>query len=188
MKKSRQRILDRLDLALEDGHAVRIERDVLDDGDLYGIVLGLSPRWVAIQQLNDRVYPDGLAFFRVKHVTKVRKDRDSDYVLRALAALDHEPQPVDLPAEARTRDVLRLASERGPVLSFYDEREGESAMWVGRLGKQDDKTFALRFIGTDGRWDAGTDRFPYSAATLIETGTRYLEGIARFGDPAPPDA
>ncbi|WP_019143559.1 hypothetical protein [Aeromicrobium massiliense] len=187
MKTSRRRVLDRLQIALEDGHVVRIERDDLDDGDLYGLVVGLSSRWVAVEQLADRIYPDGVALVRTKHVTQVRKDRDTDYVLRALSAMGHAPRRIDLRAETRTRDALEQASHLAPIVGFYDEHD-DSAMWVGHLGELGATDFTLHFVSTDGRWDERTDRFPYSTVTLVESGTRYLDGIARFAAPAPEGA
>lgn len=188
MKKSRRRVLDRLERAQRRGRPVRLERDRVHDGNVRGFVAAVSDRWVAIELIHDSVHPDGLSFVRVKHVSRVRKDRDADFVMRALRETGPTRAQVTLPKDARTRDVLRLAAERARVVGFYDESRDASAYYVGRPTSVDDDGFDFRYVSTGGRWNRSLERFEFREVSRLDIDARYLQALATYGDQAPEDA
>ncbi len=188
MKTSRRKVLDRLERAQRRGRPVRIERDRVHDGDVRGFVAAVSDRWVAVELVHDNVHPDGLAFVRVKHVTRVRKDRDAGFVIRALRETGPTRAHVTLPQDARTRDVLRVAADRASVVGFYDEDRDASAYFVGRPTAVDEDGFDFRYISTGGRWNRSVERFEFREVSRLDVGARYLDALATYGDPVPEDA
>jgi hypothetical protein len=189
MKKSRRRILDRLERAQRRGRPVRIERDRVHDGQVGGFVLAVTRRWVALEVLHDGLFPDGIAFVRPKHVTRVRKGDHWAYAERVLAGHGHVMPHVRLPDDARTRDVLQVASDRGPMIAFHLEHEEDGPLMVGHLVDLADDGFTLRFIDPAGEWEHPELReFAYGEVTRIDVGTQYVQALADYGDPAPEGA
>lgn len=167
---------------------MRLERDRVHDENLDGLVLAVTRRWVAVQVL-DGSYPDGVAFVRPKHVTRVRKDDGWRYTQRVLAGLDHVTPHVDLPEDARTRDVLEVAERLGPMIAFHLEHEETSPMMVGHIHHLGDEELELRFIDSAGIWEHPEVRvFGYGEVSRLDVDARYLQGLATYGDPAPEDA
>jgi len=188
MKKSRRRVLDRLERAQRRGRPVRLERDRVHDGNVDGIVLAVTRRWVAVELL-DGPYPDGITFVRPKHVTRVCQDGGWRYTQRVLAGVGHQPRHVALPEDARTRDVLEIASAISPMIAFHLEHEEDTPMMVGHVFALGDDELELRFIDSEGAWEHPEVRvFGYGEVTRIDVGSRYVEALATYGDPAPEDA
>ena len=85
---SRKVVLGRLQDAVSGQYPVRLERDQeWWADDINGFVVGVSDRWVAVQELADSVYVDGYEVVRMEDITDIEDDRESGYIERAVAGL-----------------------------------------------------------------------------------------------------
>ena len=181
-----QKVRRRLEQAVGSGRVVDLERDELDQ-DARGFVLSLSEGWVALQVLADGVYVDGVVLLRViKDISAVR-DAHSTYVARALERLEQSLASFAIPTGADARDLVILAAELHPLSAFALADNGDEALMVGRLVKAGRRRARHRFIDADGVWADADDRWRYDEIVSIYIGGRYIDALARFGDPGPAD-
>jgi len=187
MPMSRKKVHKRLHRSLELQEPVRIFRRDLIDWSLRGFVVSVSDQWIAVQGLEDTIYLDGLELIRVEDITSVKKDENAPYIHRALASLGRPVLRVDIPQGADTRDVIELAAAQAPLIGVHSEHWDEEPLWIGRLERLGKKRFDLLFVDAGGEWDDVPDRWRYKDITRVTFGTRYIDGLERFGDvpPAP---
>lgn len=184
MKKSK--VLRRLDEASTSGRVVIIERDGLDERTR-ALVLSRNDDWVAVQDLGDGVHLDSVVLMRIRDISSVREDR-TGYYNRAIAALGEPVATFSIAEDATARDLLVEASQLHPLSAFAIGDEGDEALMIGRLLKAGKRKVRLRFIDTCGTWDDDVDTWTYEQIASITIGGRYIDGLARFGDPCPDDA
>lgn len=101
---------------------VRIERDRFDTWALYGFVVSVTEKWLAIQTLADGVYTDGYEAVRIKHIDRVKVDWTSDYIEQALATLGRPDADFVVPDGAVTKDVLAAAARHSTMFGVHFER------------------------------------------------------------------
>lgn len=186
MTQPREAITTLLQAALDGQTPVIIERN--HDwwaADVRGFVVGLTKRWVVVQALSDAIYADGVQMIRRKHVTDVIDNSERGYIARAAAALGRSEVGLSVPADARTPDVLRVASAHSPLVGVFIEKKDEDARLIGHITAYGDKTFDMQLIGPKGEWTTTSSRHKYKHVTRIEVGDRYSGGLSRFGDPRP---
>lgn len=184
MKKSK--MLRRLDEASTSGRVVTVERDGLDER-AQALVLSRNDDWVAVQDLSEGVHLDSVVLMRIRDISSVREDR-TGYYNRAIAALGEPKATFSIADDATARDLLVQASELHPLSAFAIGDEGDEALMIGRLLKAGKRKVRLRFIDTCGTWDDDVDTWTYGQISSITIGGRYIDGLARFGDPYPDDS
>lgn len=184
MKQSKVR--RRLDEALLTGRVVTVDRADLAEST-QAVVLSRNADWVAVQDLGDGVHLDGVVLMRIRDISSVREDR-TGYFNRAIAALGEPKATFSIVDDATARDLLVQASELHPLSAFAIGDEGDEALMIGRLLKAGKRKVRLRFIDTRGTWDDDVDTWTYGQISSIAIGGRYIDGLARFGDPCPEDS
>jgi hypothetical protein len=122
---------------------------------------------------------------RRKHITDVIDNSEHGYIARAVAALGKPEVGLSVPLDARTPDVLRLASAHSSLVGVFIEKKDEDAQLIGHITGYGDKTFVMQLIGPKGEWTATSSRHKFKHVTRIEVGDRYSGGLSRFGDPRP---
>ena len=182
---SRKKVQKRLQRALEMQEPVRIFRRDLVDWSLRGFVVSVSDEWIAVQALEDTIYLDGLELIRRDDITSVKVDENAPYIHRALTSLGRPVLRVDLPQQAVTRDVIELAAAQSSLIGVHSEQWAGEPLWIGRLERLGKKRFDLLFVDAGGEWDAIPDRWRYRDITRVSIGTRYIDGLERFGDVPP---
>lgn len=175
----------RLEQAAGSGRVVDMAREELGQDDR-GFILSLSDHWVALQVLADGVYVDGVVLLRVQDISAVR-DAHSAYVARALERLEQSSALFAIPTGADARDLVVLAAELHPFSAFALADDGDEALMIGRLVKAGRRRARHRFIEADGTWADADDRWRYDEIVSIHVGGRYIDALARFGDPGPAD-
>lgn len=188
MPMSRKKIQKRLHRALEIQEPVRIFRQDLIDWSLRGFVVSISDQWIAVQALEDTIYLDGLELIRVDDISSIKKDENAPYIHRALTSLGRPILRVDLPQDAEARDVIELAAAQGSLIGVHSEQWDGEPLWIGRLERLGKKRFHLLFVDAGGEWEAIADRWRYKDITRVTIGTRYIDGLERFGDVPPEPA
>lgn len=148
------------------------------------LVLSRNDGWVAVQELIDGVHLDSVVLMRIRDITSLREDR-TGYYNRAIAALGEPMATFSIAEDATARDLLVQASELHPLSAFAIGDEGDEALMIGRLLKAGKRKVRLRFIDTSGTWDDDVDTWTYGQIASITIGGRYIDGLARFGDPYP---
>lgn len=182
----RSKVLGRLDDAAVSGRVVTIDRAELGES-AQAVVLSRNDKWIAVQELSDGVHLDSVVLLRLRDVSAVREDA-SGYYNRAIAVLGVPRAVFLIDEDATARDLLVQAAGLHTLSAFAIGDEGEEALMIGRLHKVGRRKVRLRFIYTDGTWDDHVDTWRYSQIASITIGGRYVDGLARFGDPCPDDA
>jgi hypothetical protein len=182
---SRKKVQKRLQRALEMQEPVRIFRRDLIDWSLRGFVVSVSDEWIAVQALEDTIYLDGLELIRRRDITSIKKDENAPYIHRALTSLGRPVLRVDLPQDAGTRDVIELVAAQASLIGVHSEQWDGEPLWIGRLERLGKKRFDLLFVDAGGEWDAIPDRWRYRDISRVTIGTRYIDGLERFGDTPP---
>lgn len=177
----RSKVLGRLDDAVVSGCVVTIDRAELGES-AQALVLSRNDKWVAVQELNDGVHLDSVVLVRLRDITAVREDA-SGYYNRAIAVLGEPKATFSLDEDADTRALLLEAAALHALSAFAIGDDGEEALMIGRLIKAGPKKVRHRFLYTWGEWDDHVDTWRYRQISSITIGGRYVDGLARFGDP-----
>lgn len=183
---SRKVVLGRLQDAVSGQYPVRLERDQeWWADDINGFVVGVSDRWVAVQELADSVYVDGYEVVRMEDITDVEDDRESGYIERAVAGLGRPKVDFHLPGGPSTAEVLRSAADHSALICVYLEMEDDTTLLVGRITRLGDRKFDIQLIGPKGVWVVEPTRWWYKDVTRVEFGDRYSAALERFGEERP---
>ncbi|MCU1407352.1 MAG: hypothetical protein JWQ43_3655, partial [Glaciihabitans sp.] len=180
------KIRRRLGDALHTGRVVRVWRDAYDSEFTDGIVVALIDEWVALHEIAHGVFLDGVVLMRLNDVSTVR-DGHNDYIERAITMLGQPVCGFTCSPDASTRDLLKAAAELHPLTAFALGDEGDEQLMIGRLAKAGKKRLRHRFLRPDGTWAADVDRWKYRQISSIHIGGRYIDALAKFGDPYPED-
>jgi len=186
MTMSREAVAHQLAEAAHLQYPVRIRRD--RDWwcePVYGFVVSVSGRWVAVQRLVDSVYIDGYEVLRISDITDVDPDHQSDHVEKGLSSLGRPEVDFYLPAHADTPDVLEAAARHSVLVGIHLEMDGPTTMLVGVITELRKRKFDIQLIGPRGEWVVDSTSWWYGDVTRVVLGNRYTLQLERFGDARP---
>lgn len=169
---------------LEAHRLTRVWRDAYDAAYTDGLILALTNDWVVMHVVADGAYLDDVQMMRLRDISTVI-DGHNDYIERAVRGLARPVARVGLHNDATVRDLLLAAADLHPLIAFSLGDEGEEQLMVGRLVEAERHGVRLRFLAPDGTWADEVDRWGYEQISSIQVGGRYLDALARFGDPYP---
>lgn len=156
---------------------------------IHGFVVGLTPEWVALQTIADGVHFDGFSFYRLSEVDEVYAGAGAAgnaYLQRAIDELGRPPVPFRFPTDATVRDLLAIGSQSSALMWVTVEDGDDETYAVGKLRELHDTGFNFQHIEANGVWYDHIDSWEYENVTSVDICTRYLDALARFGDPLPP--
>jgi len=180
-------IVDQLREAARYQYPVRIDRGRGAWGleSVYGFVVSVSRRWVAVQSFVDSVHFDGYEVVRIGDVIGVADKRTNGYVERVIGVLGRPEVDFSLPADATTREVLGSATEHSSLVRIHFEMELDDPMFVGSIVQLGARKYEIQRIDTSGVWESEPTRWWYGEVTRIGFGDRYSATLQRFGDKRP---
>jgi len=182
--KARDSIASQLRAAARDQYPVQIWREHEWGADsVYGFVVDVSPRWVAVQCLADSVYFDGYQLLRVEDVIDVVDDRENGFIERGIASLGRPEVDFHLPDVANTAEVLRAATDHSELVGIDMEKRDQ--FFVGVVTTLGERKFDMHLIGADGAWLHDPGRWWYGDVTRVMFGDRYTHQLKRFGESRP---
>ncbi|MEV5040639.1 hypothetical protein [Microbacterium sp. LMI1x-1-1.1] len=186
MAKTKPEISHELGSALADQFPIRVYRRRKWEFDrIWGYVIGLSHEWVALQQLSDGVYVDGVTVVRILDVFDVEDLEENRYIERAVKVLGRPDSNFQLGPDATTRDVLSSASRHGKMLGVRFEADSDDPLMIGRVTGFGERKFEMMLINAAGVWATTPTREWYGDVTQVFVGDRYSTALARFGDSYP---
>lgn len=186
MNSKKKELSDRLREAAATDEPLRIDRDQEWWADpIYGFVVGLNGRWVAIQALADSLYVDGYEFIRLDHITDVAGNDENRFVTRGLARLGRPEVDFELPEASSTTAVVRAVANYAPLACVHMESDWDRPFIVGRIEAVDHENFDIQLISPSGMWVPGISRWPLSDVTRMSVGDRYSSALEEFGDQRP---
>lgn len=184
--KTKSEITHELESALADQFPIRVYRRRKWEFDrVWGYVIGLSHEWVALQQLSDGVYVDGVTVVRILDVFDVEDLKENGYIERAVEVLGRPDPNFQLEPNATTRDVLSSASRHGKLVGVRFEAESDDPLMVGRVTGLGERKFEMMLVNPAGVWVTSPLREWYGDVTCVFVGDRYSTALAQFGDGYP---
>ena len=168
-------IVDQLRDAEKTQHPVRIDRrrGLWQMESIYGFVVSMSERWVALQSFVDSVFFDGYEVVRIADVVDVKDQRGEGYVERALAGLGRPEVDFTLAGAETTSEVLKAAADHSSLVCIRIEMEREDPMLVGRIVRLGARKYDIHFIDPGGVWESEPRREWYGDVTRVMFGDRY---------------
>ena len=156
---------------------------------IHGLVVGLTPEWVVLQMIADSVHFDGFGFYRLSEIDEVYQGAGAAgnaYLQRAIDQLGRPPVPFQLPADASIRDLIAIASKASTLLWVTIKDESAETSAVGKVKVLHQTGFDFQQIDANGVWQDTIDAWEYENVMAVDVCTRYLDALAEFGDPLPP--
>jgi hypothetical protein len=170
-----------LDEARAARHEVRVARDILDAGAIYGVPLDVSAELVLLATVKDWGI-DGYALLRIGDVSEVRSDETERFSERVLAAEGElvrlvPPSPsVPVSSWAAAFEALRASGRF--ALVHEEQYEGEP-MCVGPIVGLTDTGVLVHYVDTVGVWDPEPSEICIADITLVQFDDRYSTVFGR---------
>ncbi|KQS66545.1 hypothetical protein [Modestobacter sp. Leaf380] len=181
-------VLTRLARAQQNQLLVTVRRWVPDADRLEGFVVGISPKWLALQRLSDRIAFDGWHLIRVKDIQAVSLDPDPEcFEVKALQARSLWPPAAPELSLGDVVSSLKSASAITGMVSVFDEFARPDVCWIGAVTSLDDSKLHLREVNTRGGWASKPHTFDPADVTRIDFGGGYEEAL-RLVAGSPPTA
>jgi hypothetical protein len=168
-------------LALQPPDLVEVTRDELDDRGVktQGFPVGLSPEFLLLNALGDRIDLDGYTVVRLSDITELTRSfpRKSFY----LRALDLKgirpvvPEGIDL---TDVRSLLASIERRYPLITIHRERVAPDECEIGRLKLASDGGYALLWITPEATWEHDYRTYRYSDITRVGFDAQYERTLA----------
>lgn len=186
MSQSRNKILGRLNSALNSGEPVKIVRKHLDESETPGFVIAVLEDWVVIQDFIGGAHLDDVVLLRLDKVTKVQAHGDSEYLVRAVAGLGVPFATFECAPDASVRDLLRIVDARAEFVAVRLETSKDYWFNIGKIKRIGKRRLDLHFVGRDGVWVDFVEAWKLRDITRIEFGGLYISALERFADSMPP--
>jgi len=163
--------------------AIRVRREVFEEGWVDGFVVGTGPEFFALALLDDGMRPNGFSCMRYADLTELEAPSPRDGFLRQVLELRGLSVVGELPADlADLPALLRSAGNAFPLVTIHLEAEEADAYYVGHAPTVAGSEVSLRTIDPDGVWDEGTDTFDLAAITRVDFGGAYEEALWLVGE------
>jgi hypothetical protein len=172
-------VLARLARAQQHQLLVTVRRWIPGADRLEGFVVGIGPKWVALQRLSDRIAFDGWHLIRVKDIQAVSIDPNADcFEIKALKArLLWPPSAPELTLD----DVVSAvgsASAAAVIVSVFDEFDRPDVCWIGDVTFLDDSKLHLLEVDTRAGWARKPRAFDPADVTRVDFGGGYEEALS----------
>lgn len=174
-----QKIRKILNAALKKGYALRFRRRQNSFNE-YGYPVGIGEEWALFHVIEPDVMTlNGYMAVRVDDLEKV--EPDTDFLMRALAALGEKPLVQPEISLNDLSSLLQSANARFPLVNIHleDSRPGEC--YVGRVARVGKNRAHLWDISANARWRKTTYSYPLKDITLVEFGDGYTNALWMLG-------
>lgn len=182
------RVRQRLNQSLESARIATAVRDGFEISMTDGLVIGLTDDWVVMHTLDAGVYLDEVVMPRIEDISRVWFRDDDAYHHRAMTGLSESVASFDCAANVSAAPLIKAASEMADIFAVHLEVLDGEPLCVGRLNRLGEKSFDMHYVGRDGVWAHGVDRWKYRHVTRIEVGGRYMSALNGYADPYPYEA
>ncbi|MBB3158713.1 hypothetical protein FHS07_002409 [Microbacterium proteolyticum] len=180
---SQSKVRARLIRGVGEQHIVRVERRPTFADRLDGFVIAVGDEWALMAQTSDGGFFNGYVAFRLSDVKRISFDESFE---TAFARTQPEWPPV-VPFEVdlgSTSGVLRGMGRDGALVGIQKDHE-RSAIWIGQLDQLRKRKVYLLEVNPDASWDSAALGYTLKAITTVETGTKYLTGLAAIAGTGP---
>ena len=164
---------------------VQVRRRRINGRPLHGFVVGVSPSFVMLHRLSERLDLDGYECIRLADVTQLDRafPRKSFYLeaLRLQNCHPTVPEGLDL---ASTRDLLRSIEHRYPLVVISRELLVPHECEIGRIKLTSETTYAIQMLTPEAKWVLDEQVYRYDDVTRLGFDGAYENVLARVAGAA----
>jgi hypothetical protein len=146
-----------------------------DDFNWCGFVVGLSEEWILLNVLDtNTMQMNGYSAILLKHIEKVREEKDAPSVALRLRGISPAQQPdillIDLPG------LLSSADAHFPLVTIHIEDKDPDVCYIGRVLRTSRRKVTLRRIDRRAIW-LESKKYEFGDITRVDFGDGYARAL-----------
>ena len=157
-----------------------------DDRPVCGRVVGLSPGFVMISVVNDRVRLDGFECFRRPDIRSIEDDPYATFHEEALARRGEVIRAAPPVSLASIEDLLKTAGLAFRLVTIHCEELDPEVCYIGYVDEVLDGHLVMREVTPHADWRSELQRYATRHITRVAFGADYEEALSLVAGNPPP--
>jgi len=159
---------------------VEINREPIDEHPLEGFLLEQTKELILLNLVNSEVVClNGYSVVRRRDVRKLKIERKDAFMIRALHLKNIAPSKPSGVSLAGWPVLLESLTREFPLFTIHQEWLDSEVCFVGRLATVSVRTFGLKEIDPDARWNRSRS-YKFKDLTKVDFGGGYEDALARL--------
>jgi hypothetical protein len=149
--------------------------------------LDVGPKFFLLALVSDRIWFDGFECFRIRDVSRIQPDPNSDFA-EAVLKKRHERLPATRHVSVASIEELLISANRAfPLVTIHREEVDPDVCHIGRIIDMTRSRVSLLEINPDATWDSEPIEYRMSEITRVSFGGDYEGALHLVGGDPPTD-